>query len=87
MCCRPCMPAGGRVKAPWRIHPLSKRKGNKIHPIHNDFDTLRRRSVVYIYPIKQNVMENLKRKGKLMFALEIILYFIIAVSVALAIIL
>ena len=64
------------------------RKGNKSNPNHYDLNTSLWPACTYLCSImKEKVTEKLKKKGKVMFALEIALYFIIAISVALAIIL
>lgn len=60
---------------------------NKSHPIHNDLVTFERKVCTYICLNNKNGMERLKKKSKLVFALEIVLYFMIAISLALVIIL
>ncbi len=70
------------------MHPRLNAGSNKTAPNHYDFDTFKTLNVpVPLGTMKENLMQKLKKKGKVMFALEIVLYLAIAIAVSLAIIL
>lgn len=71
------------------MHPRpGKTRNNKCPPILNDFIPRPHGNPAVLLPVRtQPMMDDLKKKSRLMFALEIVLYCIIAITVALAIIL